>query len=356
LITLCTSDTSPSTVVRRALDARPKRKLLSIERLEGLVHRGLAGGWLRPMPWAGEDRFRRHFRADLSMDCEGPYEYTLYGRYDRRNDMGRAIFVTMKTRCRKCEPCRERRSLYWSARAMTEYDRWPSTYMVTLTLRPEVHYYFDAKVHEALRPKHAIEASEGRLAPATLYAYRARVLGAEVTKYLKRVRKRAPFRYLLVAEAHKNAGAVFKRPHFHLLIHEVETGTLVKPHERAAQDGMCHTCGRLHYAGELCDHAFLRTRWEHGFTKAVLAYDSKSVYYLCKYISKDMQARVRASIDYGEERLSPNALNELGLGPERRSEGGKLTPKKDPVLTSGLNANGFSEKSTETDAETDAAA
>jgi len=332
LITLCTSDTSPSDVVRRALDAKPKRKLLSIERVEGLVHRGLAGGWLRHRPWAGETLFRRHFEGDLSMDCEAPFEYTVYGRYDRRNDMGRAIFVTMKTRCRKCQACRERRSLYWAARAMTEYDRWPSTYMVTLTLRPEVHYFFDAKVRDALRPKHAIEASEGCLAPATLYAYRARVLGSEVTKYLKRIRKRAAFRYLLVAEAHKNEGAVFRRPHFHLLIHEVETGTLVKPHERAAEDGMCHTCGRMHFAGELCDSAFIRTKWEHGFTKAVLAYDTKSVYYLCKYLSKDMLARVRASIDYGEERLSPKALNELGLGNERSSEVGKLTPKKGMTL------------------------
>ena len=78
MISLYTSDTSVSAATRAALYARPKTKLLSIERLTALVHTGLGEGWLRPKPWAGEDAFRRHFIGDLSMDCEDPYEYTLW--------------------------------------------------------------------------------------------------------------------------------------------------------------------------------------------------------------------------------------------------------------------------------------
>lgn len=223
--------------------------------------------------------------------------------------------------------------MYWQGRAMTEYSRWPNTYMVTLTLRPEVHYLFDAAVHEAMLPKHALEAASGCLAPATLYAYRARVIGAEVTKYLKRLRSQtAPLRYLLVAEAHK--AQLSKRPHFHLLVHEIKAGTVVSPDHVSRERGWCVRCKRPHEIGEVCEEAPIRRCWEHGFTKVMLG-DSKTVFYLCKYVSKEMGARVRASQLYGAETFSATTLSGLEIGPEPlRVKGKKLTPRKKIEISS----------------------
>ena len=169
MISLCTTDRlSPEFL--RAIHAGPRRKARSVEHIEAIVARGLQEGWCRPLDYPDfPGAHRRHFLASCEMDCENPFEWQDSARHDRRGRLTKAIFVTYRTRCRVCERCRERRAMYWQGRAMTEYSRWPNTYMVTLTLRPEVHYLFDAAVHEAMLPKHALEAASGCLAPATLY-------------------------------------------------------------------------------------------------------------------------------------------------------------------------------------------
>lgn len=200
--------------------------------------------------------------------------------------------------------------MYWSGRARAEFEKWPATYMVTLTMRPEMHYHFDAIMYDRF-PQLAkeIKALPEGLAAATLFTRRTQVVGPEVTKYLKRVRLRAPFRYLQVAERHREpepgeVSAVAGRPHFHILLHELELGALVKPEEYRLERGYCTRCARFHTKeGELCDHAYLRQQWTYGFTKIRRCVDSRSATYLCKYISKAMSSRVRASIDYGGEGL-----------------------------------------------------
>lgn len=169
--------------------------------------------------------------------------------------------------------------------------------MVTLTLAPEMHYFYDAKVRDAFSAKHKIQAANGLLSDSDLFKYRALVIGREVTKYLKRIRKRARCRYLLVAEAHSEP-ALRGRPHFHLLLHELEIGTLVKRHEVCEEPTKAN--GHRFSVGELYDHAFIRTQWEHGWTTAKRA-DSKSVFYLCKYLVKSLNVRVRASEKYGND-------------------------------------------------------
>lgn len=55
-----------------------------------------------------------------------------------------------------------------------------------------------------------------------------------------------------------------------------------------------------HEAGTLHDHAFVRQQWPLGFTTVKRCMDMKSAVYVCKYVSKDPMARVRASIGYGK--------------------------------------------------------
>ena len=64
---------------------------------------------------------------------------------------------------------------------------------------------------------------------------------------------------------------MYRNPHYHLLIHEVE-GTLTK--------------------------AVLQAAWSYGFSQAKLA-DPKTAIYVCKYLTKGEGARVRASLGYG---------------------------------------------------------
>jgi hypothetical protein len=92
-------------------------------------------------------------------------------------------------------------------------------------------------------------------------------------RYLKRLRKEAgPLRYLFVAESHKDG-----TPHFHVLVHEPDPSENLK--ER-----------------------MLRGHWRNnglGYAEAKLA-DTYSAWYCTKYLTKDINDRVRASFKYGE--------------------------------------------------------
>ena len=104
-------------------------------------------------------------------------------------------------------------------------------------------------------------------------------VGREVTRYLKRVRKEsgARVRYLLVAERHKSG-----QPHLHIMVHEADQERPVR-------------------------YATLANQWKLGFVHFKLAQDTKTAAYVCKYISKALLARVRASLRYGlgeEERTT----------------------------------------------------
>ena len=149
---------------------------------------------------------------------------------------------------------------------------------------------------------------------------------------------RGPFRYLLVAERHlaNSASEAYGRPHFHLLVHEKAAALITErewsPHAGPCENGCLNKWGkpRYHVAGEVCDHALIRGQWPHGFTKVIRCMDAKSAVYVCKYVSKDPMARVRASIGYGgEKEAPPNTLHEEdGVFRSAISEEETLTPRE----------------------------
>jgi hypothetical protein len=106
-------------------------------------------------------------------------------------------------------------------------------------------------------------------------------IAPELVKMWKRLRKGgAQFRFMLVAESsHTHQGGL---PHYHCLVHEV---------------------------GLPLRHATLKREWTHGFTKWKLVDQDTNVkaiaWYVCKYLTKDAVARVRASVSYGREPTPP---------------------------------------------------
>lgn len=302
-----------------------KRFGREVSTIETWVRRGIAEGWCKPVPSHDQPgRFRRRFAADLSMNCEDPPTFEVWGRYDRRERQVRAIFVDIKSRCRKCETCLKNKARLWTARAFDEYAQSQATWLLTLTLRPEEHYRMDARTQQPLfRGRTMVRDKVGPLsglAPATLFRLRAREVGYDITDMLKRIRKNiGPFRYLLVAERHMKDpnSEVFGKPHFHLLIHEkYGSPALCRPDEWQTFDGPCESnlpcltpSGRRvwHKAGTVHDHARVRQSWKLGFTNCVACLNVQSAVYVCKYVSKDPMARVRASIGYGKS-------HEAGVG------------------------------------------
>ena len=128
-------------------------------------------------------------------------------------------------------------------------------------------------------------------------------------------------RYMLVAEAHnseKTSVEMKGRPHFHILVHDYSDNGLVSgsPLEAIAsgRDGewekrLIKTKQGYKGFAFVTDDAFIRKNWQLGFTKFQLATSEQSIFYLCKYLSKSMLARVRASIEYGSG-VSPLPVHE----------------------------------------------
>jgi len=287
----------------------------TVETIERWVGKGLQEGWCKPVPsFDRTDRFRRRFKADLAMDCEDPPTVEVWGRYDRTGRQVKAIFVDVRTRCRKCQNCLDRKSRFWTGRAMDEFAASPATWLFTITLRPEVHYMMDARMQSPLyRGSTMVRDAVGPLSgltPVTTFRLRSREIGYEITDMLKRIRKKGPFRYLLVAERHMEdpSSPVYGRPHFHMLLHEVHGKPLHVDSDWQAHAGPCeancrHASGGLLVhpkPGMVHDHAFVRTQWPHGFTQVVRCMSAKGAVYVCKYVSKDPMARVRASLGYGK--------------------------------------------------------
>lgn len=182
--------------------------------------------------------------------------------------------------------------MFWGARAVSEFQRAPVTWLVTLTLSAESNAYFLARMHAPLIVRGKTVREARPLAEASedqRFRWHAQEVGFEITSYLKRLREaKGPLRYLCVTEAHKSG-----YPHFHLLIHERCPGVLVSADEyKPLKDGKIG----VH------DFAFVRTQWESlwGFARYEKCRDENSAYYVCKYVSKEMAGRVRASQKYGE--------------------------------------------------------
>lgn len=245
--------------------------------------------------------------------CTDPY--IIYGiglpsasdamrRYWQGKTSGR-VPVEFPNRCRKCENCLLHRRRLWAARAYDEMLASSRTWFGTLTFNPECRFLTEC--HASGAAKMAGLGEWRSMEPSNQYKYLADTASVEVTKYLKRVRKNSgvPLRYLLVAEAHKDGF-----PHFHLLLHE-QSGPVRK--------------------------ARLEEWWlsGHSHWRLVDASDRKAAYYVCKYLSKDIRTRVRASVRYGRAHMV-GRLTECMQGATRALAGS-------PRLSSGPPREGFAQ-------------
>lgn len=291
------------------------------DRLAALVVRALDSGGTIKSPGA--------FAWNVSGSCLSPRLVELSGHRlheladTRRHgflqfDGAASIFLDMEVPCRKCPNCLDCRCRLWARRAMVELARSERTWFVTLTLRPADRYRVSLEARHACIER-GVDFDD--LSGEEQFREKHRVIGPEVTKWLKRVRAerdwkeklatareqllndcgepqtdaerlfrvqaisrlaaktrlgpRQGLRVCIVAEVHKDG-----EPHYHALIHE--------------PDGSFPVTSRT-----LCD------QWTLGFAKAKLvdtseASRSKTAWYVAKYLAKSCLARVRASIGYGD--------------------------------------------------------
>lgn len=296
-----------------------RKRFISVERLEEIARHAILGGYGTLHPYEQYDRWgqveilhRRLVTLNLAMGCSQPYEFELHARYSAEHGKEvKPMTIRGASRCRKCEPCQKSRARFWTGRAMSEYGLWPTSLMGTFTLSPDEHYLLDARIMAGTK-----DEKTGRwlrhpknlatLSPEEIFQARATEFGVELTKWLKRIRKgdqdhpTPQVRYLLVAEAHdsvQTSPEIRGRPHFHILLHEQRAGSLVLPDEWERR--RYRSRGRWKDGLFVKDDGFLRKNWEFGFTKFQLAESSGSASYLCKYLTKTLLVRVRASQGYG---------------------------------------------------------
>lgn len=178
--------------------------------------------------------------------------------------------VVVRVRCRKCENCLAHKRRLWTARGIQEVRQSARTWFGTLTVAPEYRFWAKASAEKRCELRRAERWS--MLTPTERTKLIAGQLSPEVTRWLKRVRKesKARLRYLLVVEPHDDGF-----PHFHLLLHELGQPVPKRLLERQWTMGLSHW--------RLLDQA-----------------DVRGVGYVCKYLTKSAQTRVRASKAYGK--------------------------------------------------------
>lgn len=271
---------------------------ISIDGLMILAARALASGGRRVSPLVVEWDVSGRCETPVERDLEAaPYREGQVREWDPRTfASGRkpvwrsaakflpkwrhGFTVRMTVKCRKCNRCRMEKSMDWQRRAQSETRIAQRTWFGTITLAPHHHNRF-------LNLARARESRSGinldTLPREQQIAAVHRQVAIEITKYLKRVRKQAgaSMRFLLVMESVVNHQDGM--PHYHALVHE-KLGS--KPIRYAALSG----------------------QWRLGFTKWKLVSSPREVTYVTKYVSKDTQARVRASVRYGNTSLDIAAV------------------------------------------------
>lgn len=248
--------------------------MADVENLQRSFVRGLAA----------DNGFDRHGNRvatwDVSNGCEKPIPVVQWSRSTGLAKNLRkpgytvpVIEITYLTACRSCAVCLWKTARLWRNRAINELDAAERSWFGTLTVRPEQHIWLD---HTCTRRF----ADFRQRPPAGQFVCQVKVLGAEVTKYLKRLRKEGghPFRYLLVVEKHnsEDTSDFYRgRPHLHILVHE--------------------------FAGKPLRKEMLQRQWPHGHSAfKVVDHNGKAAWYVSKYISKAGEARMRASLHYGQ--------------------------------------------------------
>lgn len=223
-------------------------------------------------------RFRSLISAewDIAGNCTASVPVELAGRAAQvhgprlvrhKRDVS-SYTLLLQTRCRKCPNCLRMRARRWANRGREEITNSVRTWFATFTLSPSNVYMLRVRAAQRLRTGgvdfHSLPSREK-------FAELCAEYGAELTKYIKRLRKntQAPFRYILVAERHKTG-----IPHFHALFHETDAARPLR-------------------------HASLAAGYKLGYTKFKLCDDTGTAWYVAKYLAKSCEARIRASLHYG---------------------------------------------------------
>jgi len=251
--------------------------------LDGSNAANLAGKCLRPIdrPLRGVEMLlpkqlatvRHDPFVDWYVNDNGTTEW-VPGRAPFAADKPKVQTAWVRVACRKCEECLKHKRRLWTARAMAETRNALRTWFGTLTVSPGRR--FQAML---LAERKALQRRCERLDDLTSIERTKAIaaeLAPEVTKWLKRVRfvSKAHLRYLLVVEAHADGF-----PHFHLLLHETSLAQVSK--------------------------RTLEGQWTYGFSswRLVPAGEMRQVTYVCKYLTKSAQTRIRASRKYGQLQL-----------------------------------------------------
>lgn len=243
------------------------------ERIYSLMKRAMAEGAKKVSPSCIE--------WDISKGCHEPYFQEIGGHIppvasDWKNPgiatwnpgEQHPLYIRMWVPCRQCIVCLKHRARLWSFRAQHEIRTSSRTWFGTLTASASNHYLLDLRAGLSLKEGRTFE----ELSPTEQFRCRCTEFGKEVTKFFKRVRKNtgAPIRYLTVFERHKSG-----LPHVHMLIHE---------------------------ASQPVTYRDVSNQWKlgHSHFKLVDRSETKTAWYVAKYLSKESAARVRASLGYGE--------------------------------------------------------
>lgn len=219
------------------------------------------------------------FRWKISGNCEAPHVTEFVGRptaercgHPVYREAGQGepagVYLDLETRCRECASCLRQRASLWRLRAKTEIERAARTWFGTLTVGPDYRFRYDTEC----RMRQSQSGGDFDTLPESeKFAERHRQVSSELTLWLKRLRKatNAPLKYFIVAEAHVDGW-----PHIHMLVHEQDAGRPIR-------------------------HAQVSAGWPAGFVMWKLVDDPRAGSYLCKYLSKSLAARVRASQAYG---------------------------------------------------------
>lgn len=291
-----------------------RKRFMSVERLEAVARAALQGGYGR-MEYFRDGSPRRLMELTIKHDCMQPHHYELHARWSGQHGK-KVLPLTIRgsARCRKCENCMDYRGWQWKTRAENEMAQNAMTLFGSFTMSPEQHYLLDGRIMSGTRDARHVDkwkrppCSMRDLSAQEVFTKRVQAFGDLLTEYLWRIRQgrsreKPHLRYLLVAERHDGATTSLEmrdRPHFHILLHTNTPNRLVRGSPFSG-DGEWYVNRKKQIF--VSDSAWLRTQWTFGFTKFELATSSRAAWYVCKYISKSLDCRVRASQGYGKTQI-----------------------------------------------------
>lgn len=240
----------------------------------------------------------RTVEVDYAGNCLKPVRLERHGRAETTRSRVRVVsrgkneprFIQMDVPCRKCTNCRKRHAAHWALRTAAEFHSAVRAWIFTLTLSPAAVAFSLHAARIACRRK-GIAFEE--LSADEQFAARDVIVYREFQKRLKLLRKNTevPFRYLAVTEAHKSG-----EPHWHVVVFETteKAFRLERDFRGRERDPVTRKWKRV-------GSPF----WTMGHADYDLVDHVDQCTYVCKYLTKHLRARVRASKCFGAHSGAP---------------------------------------------------